>query len=594
MIRTPLRPLASVISARDKGVNPDFVEKENLRRRHEDMRDQERQQAETRLLALGVMFALAFIVVGARMATLASSAPHEPRAESLSAASVTQRADIIDRNGAILATNLITNALYAQPPMMIDKAEAARKLAQVFPDMDAAGLEAKFASDRKFVWLRRKMSPEQVQRVHDIGEPGLLFGSREMRLYPNGRLAAHVLGGASFGREGVRSAEVVGIAGIEHEFDTLLGDPARKGEPLRLTIDLSVQAATRRVLEGGMKMFSAKGAAAVLLDVQDGEILALVSLPDFDPNARPRPLRGGKASESPLFNRAAQGLYELGSTFKVFVAAQSLETGIAGPDTMVDTQGPIRKAGFTIRDFHDYGRKLSLTDVVVHSSNIGAANLATEIGPARQQRFLDALGLLVPLGVELPEARNVRPLVPKHWTDLSAMTIAYGHGIAVTPLHLATAYASLVNGGHKITPTLRKPVAPPETGPRLVSEDTSKALRLMLRQVVTRGTASLAEVPGYEVGGKTGSADKPKPGGGYEKEKLVSTFAAIFPSSDPKYVLVVTYDEPVETSGLKPRRTAGWTAAPVAAEIITRVAPLLDMHPAIAPGGRMDYMLSSY
>ncbi len=594
MIRTPLRPLASVISAREKGENPDLIVAENIRLRHENMRDRDRQRAESRLLVLGLAFLVAFLSVGMRMGMLASSEPSEPRADGYTNAIVAQRSDIIDRNGAILATNLITNSLYAQPPLMIDKEHAAIRLAEVFPDMNAEKLLKDFNSARKFIWLRRKISPEQVQAVHDIGEPGLLFGPREMRLYPNGNLAAHILGGAGFGREGVHSAEVIGVAGVEHMFDEFLRDPAEEGAPLQLSIDLTVQAATRRVLAGGMKLLSAKGAAAVLMDVQTGEVIAMVSLPDFDPNARPRPLTEGDASDSPLFNRAAQGLYELGSTFKIFTAAMAMETGLVTPDTMVSTQGPLKWGKYTIKDFHDYGKALSLTDVIVKSSNIGSANLAKEIGAGPQQAFLDNLGLFSPVPIELTEARQSRPLLPKRWSELSTMTISYGHGLAASPLHLAAAYSSLLNGGNRVVPTLRKVNGTPEKGERVINPETSRALGAMLRQVVLRGTASMGDVPGYHVGGKTGTADKPKPDGGYYSDRVIATFASVFPAHDPKYVLVVTLDEPVETSGTKPRRTAGWTAVPVASEIIRRVAPLLGMRPEIEQPDKINYTLSNY
>ncbi len=595
MKRVPLRPLARIISAREKGEDPDLIEAENLRKRNAELSERDRFQAERRLLLIAGFYLLAFVVVAVRMGVLASVKPQEPHAELAGSPLVTQRADIVDRNGMILATNLVTNALYAQPDRMFDKAGAARQLAGIFPDMNAADLLRKFNSKRKFIWLRRKLSPEQQQRVHDIGDPGLALAPREMRLYPNGRLAAHVLGGAGFGREGVQSAEIVGRAGVEYWFDSQLRDPARQGRPLQLSLDLPVQAATRRVLAGGMKLLRAKGAAAVLMNVDDGEILALVSLPDFDPNDRPAINPKGRPEDQPVFNRAAQGVYELGSTFKAFTAAAVIDQRIAGPDTVVDTKGPIRKDGFTIKDSHYMPARMSLTDVVVKSSNVGAANLALELGSDAQKAFLKTLGLLDPSGIELPEARKARPLAPGKWTDLATMTVSYGHGIAVTPVHLAAAYASLVNGGVRVHPTLvARNGGPRRRGERVISPETSATLRRILRQVVTRGTATLAEVPGYEVAGKTGTANKPKPDGTYYKDRVISTFASFFPASDPKYVLVVMLDEPVESSGPKPRRTAGWTAVPVAAEIIRRVAPLLGLRPKIDPGAGMNYTLSSY
>lgn len=592
MIRTPLRPLAKIISARSEGRDPDLIQADNLRARHEVMRNKERHRAESRLVVLGLAFFLAFGVLGARMSLLAAGESQEPRAEAVSEEIPSQRADILDRNGNVLATNMITNALYAQPPLMVDKDRAALELAQIFPDLDAKELAEKFNSPRKFIWLKRKISPEQLQAVHDIGDPGLLFGPREMRLYPNGSLAAHVLGGTRYKREGVHSAEIVGVAGIEHYFNDMLNDPTQNVKPLELSLDLTIQAATERVLAGGMKLMQAKGAAAVLMDIHTGEVISLASLPDFDPNARPRPLVKGDASDSPLFSRAMQGLYELGSTFKVFTAAMALEKDVADPDTMIDTTGPITWGAFKIRDFHDYGARLSLTDVIVKSSNTGTARLALEVGGSAQQAFLAELGLFEPVPLEAGETRQARPLLPPRWSEISTMTVAYGHGISVTPLHLAAAYASLLNGGTKITPTLMK-TAKVEMGPRIVSVQTSAELGAMLRQVVVRGTASMGEVPGYHVGGKTGTAEKPNAKGGYHSDKVIATFASVFPVTDPKYVLVVMLDEPVETSGTEPRRTAGWTAVPVAAEIIGRVAPLLGMRPDIEAGGSINYTLSS-
>jgi len=593
MNRIPLRPLARILDARHKGENPDVIERENIRRRNEEMRDRARVRAEGRLFVIGVFFLAAFSVVGMRMANLSVSKPEEPREASRGSSIVAQRADITDRNGRILATNLITSSLYAQPPMMVDKARAARELAVIFPELDEAELLEKFNSQRSFLWIRRKLAPEQIQAVYDIGEPGLLFGPREMRLYPNGRLASHILGGAGFGREGVRSAEVIGTAGVEKSFDEYLRDPANEGAPLQLSIDLSVQDAAERVLYGGMRMMNARGAASVLMDVYTGEVISMVSLPDFDPNNRPQPPRSGLPSDSPLFNRAVQGVYELGSVFKIFTASQALDEGIVTPETMINTKGPIRSGGFRISDFKDYGPELSVTDIVVRSSNIGTARIAEEIGAERQQAFLRSLGMMDPTSVELVEAPGAHPLTPEVWSELSTMTIGYGHGIAVSPLHLAAGYASLLNGGLRVEPTIVRQTGQ-RLGARVVSEETSRIARDILRQVVVRGTASFGEVPGYAVGGKTGTADKPKEnGGGYYDEKVITTFASVFPANDPQYVLVVTLDEPEETSGPEPRRTAGWTAVPIAAEMIRRVAPLLGIRPQIEPATLSGLTLTS-
>ncbi len=591
MTRRPLRPLAHVLAARHDGENPDVIERENLAQRHEEARDGARIRAEGRLLILGVFILCAFFLVGLKMSVLAASNPTEPRVAATSAQIVAARADITDRNGRILATNLSTHSLYAQPPVMIDPERAAKELAAIFPDLDADTLTRQFTGARKFVWIKRRISPEQQQAVFDIGDPGLQFGPREMRLYPNGRVAAHVLGGAGFGREGVSSAEVIGVAGVEKALDETLRDPGRGDVPVALSLDLTVQAAVERVLEGGMRLMNAKGAAAVLMDVHTGEIISLVSLPDFDPNDRPQPSTAGDPGDSPLFNRAVQGVYELGSTFKIFAIAQGIDEKIVSRSTMVDITGPLRWGKYKIRDFRNYGKALSVEDVIVKSSNIGTARIAQKIGVARQKRFLGDLGLLTATPVELIEARGARPLLPPKWSEISTMTISYGHGLSTSPLHLAAAYSSILNGGLKVEPTILRQDAP-SSGPRVVSADTSRQARELLRQVVTRGTASFGEVPGYRVGGKTGTADKPKPRGGYYEDKVIATFASVFPADDPAYVLVVSLDEPVETSGKKPRRTAGWTAVPVAAEVIRRVAPLLGLAPAVESGPRTGVTLA--
>ncbi len=556
-------------------------------RRREDP-DHARHRAERRLWLLGGFFLVAYMAVGGRMAVFASSEPEEPQASSSIATPIlSTRADIVDREGRILATNLATHALYAHPQEMIDPVRAAHELSLIFPELDEAELVEDFTGDRRFLWVRRQVSPEQAQLVHDIGEPGLLFGPREMRLYPNGPVAAHILGGASYGRESVDSAEVIGVAGVERFFDARLRDPEHHGEPLALSLDLSVQAAMEEVLAGGMTMMNAKGATGILMDVHTGEIVAMASLPDFDPNQRPPVATSGDAGDSPLFNRALQGVYELGSVFKIFAIAQGMELGLINPDTMIDTAGPMIWGRFRINDFHNYGAQLTATDVIVKSSNIGTAHVALMIGGERQRQFLDQLGLLEPTSIEMVEAPTGEPLLPPTWSEISLMTISYGHGLSTSPLHLAAAYATVANGGTRVEPTLLRQ-RHPVRGERVMSEEVSAEAVSMLRQVVSRGTATFADVPGYEVGGKTGTADKPRPTGGYYDDKVIATFAGLFPASDPQYVIVVSLDEPVETSGAEPRRTAGWTAVPVAAELIRRAAPLLGLRPVVEVASAED------
>ena len=581
MIRKPLRPLARILKAREKGESTSAIEAENIRLREDALADKSRNRAEGRLLVLGVFFFVCFGVIGGRMGTLASSVPEEPRAAALGNPIIGQRSDIVDRNGRILATNLETHSLYAHPQVMVDAQGTAQKLVAIFPELDVARLVADFTGTRKFVWIRKQISPEQLQAVHDIGSPGLLFGPREMRLYPNGPLMAHILGGASYGREGVASAEVIGVAGVERKFDNYLRDPANEGAPLELSIDLTVQAAAEHVLSGGMAIMNAKGAASVLMDIHTGEIIAMVSLPDFDPNNRPAVLTQGDQADSPLFNRAVQGVYELGSVFKIFATAQAMELGLINPNTLINIEGPLEWGRHRIRDFHDYGDELSTTDIIVKSSNIGTARIAMQIGVPRQKAFLAELGFLNPTPVEMIEAPSGAPILPRNWSEISTMTISYGHGLSTSPLHLAAGYATIANGGTHIDPTLIRQDGP-QNGARILRPEISRRSVSMLRQVVTRGTASFAEVAGYEVAGKTGTADKPRTAGaGYYEEKVIATFASVFPASDPKYVLIVTLDEPSENSGDEPRRTAGWTAVPIAAEMIRRIAPLLGMRPQV-------------
>ena len=579
MIRTPLRPLARILRARDKGENPDAVEAENRALRHAEIQDRARKRAESRLKLMAGIFLLCFATVGVRMAALASSEPSEPRVQSSEAQIISQRADIVDRNGRVLATNLLTHSLYAHPQQMIDPERAVRELVRIFPDLDEERLRKDFTGKRTFLWIKRKLSPEQMQAVHDIGEPGLLFGPREMRLYPNGRLASHILGGSNFGQEGVSSAEVLGMAGVEKAFDGWLRDPAHQGAPLTLSIDLTVQSAMEEVLANGMRVMNAKGATGILMEVRTGEIVAMASLPDFDPNDRPRGLTKGDPSDSPLFNRAVQGQYELGSTFKIFPVVQAIDQRLVNVNTMINGSSPMTIGKYRIRDFHNYGRQLSVTDIIVKSSNVGTVRVAQLLGADRQKDFLEKLGFFEPTPLEMSEAPTGKPLVPQRWPAVTAATVSFGHGLAASPLHLASAYATIANDGKRVRPTLVHGRNRPE-GEQVMSPEAARIGVSLLRQVVTRGTARQSEVAGYEVAGKTGTADKPRASGGYYQNKVVSTFASVFPASDPQYVMVVTLDEPTATlaNGVT-ARTAGHTAAPVAGEIIRRLAPLLGLRP---------------
>ncbi len=490
------------------------------------------------------------------------------------------RLDIVDRNGDILATNIMTYSLYAHPHEFIDAKLVMDKLISIFPDLNKKVLKKNLLSERKFVWIKKKLSPEQQELVKDLGEPGLYLGPRKTRLYPNGSFASHILGGTTFGKESVNHAEIVGSAGVELFFDEYLKNDDKKNDVLTLSIDLPIQSIVEKVLSSGIKIMNSIGGSAVLIDANNGEIISLASFPEFDPNHRPIPLEGEDSSKSPLFNRAAQGLYELGSTFKIFTAAQALDEGYAEMETIINTKGPLMLGNKPINDFHYYGPSLSLTDVIVKSSNVGTARIALDIGSNDQKRFLEKFGFIDLTKLELPEANKAKPMIPSRWSKISTATISYGHGISVTPVHLAVAYSSLVNGGLKIYPTLIKSEKKEKNTYNLISPQTSYNLRKILRKVVTNGTAKSANIDGYQIGGKTGTADKVDPiNGGYLEDKVRTIFVSAFPIFDPKYVLVVILDEPEDRHKDIPDRTASATAVPVAAEIIRRIAPVLGLRP---------------
>ena len=580
MVRVPLRPLAQILTARNSGGNPDDIEKQNVNQRYITYTDLTQKRAERRLFFVGIMFLVSFALVCARMTVMASSEVSAILTEVSTTKLISQRSNILDRNGNILATNLPTIALYARPQLMIRPKLAVKKLNKIFPNLDAKKMLDDFTGKKTFLWVKDKLSPEQQQAVHEIGEPGLMYGPREMRLYPNGRFASHVLGGTRFNNQSSTNADMVGSAGIEATFDSFLSDRSQQGKALQLSLDLSVQAAVENILGGSMDVMRAKGATSIVLDVITGEIIAMVSLPDFDPNNRQLVPLGKEANSNPLFNRAVQGVYELGSTYKIFTVAKALDLGLVDPETEIEVFRKTKILGTDVRDDHYKVPKLSVTDIIAKSSNVGTATLAAKIGRNNQITMLNDLGLFHPTEIELIEAKSITPLRPKKWIDSSTVTISYGYGLSISPLHLAIAYATLVNGGYKVTPTILKQNNK-DLGRRIISEGTSNHLREILRSVVQRGTATLGNVEGYEVGGKTGTANKQKIGAkGYDNDRVVSTFASFFPVKSPRYVLVVSFDEPSYRGGKeKSERSAGWTAVPVSAEIIKRIAPLLNLRP---------------
>lgn len=536
-------------------------------------RERPASRDEWRLSLVFCAFMLAYAAVGLRMGLLALSEPEEPQITAHVRDIKPVRGEIWDRNGAMLAGNLPGWSLYANPQVISDKAGTAAELAAIFPELSREEILKQLQRESRFAWIKRPITPTQRQQVLELGNPGLDFASREVRIYPSANLASHILGGVKTHIEAVDYSELRGSAGIEHFANERLSDRNLADQPLRLSIDTAAQRVVEEVLDLGISRFHAKGGTGILLDVRTGEIVAMASLPNFDPNKAPGKFEG-KASDNPRFNRAVLGLYELGSTFKTLTAAIALEMGVVEPEMPLDTATPVRFGRHQFRDKHPKPN-LSVTDVVVRSSNVGAIRMAQQVGTPRFREALGKLGLFEPLPVELAEARRSRPALPREWTELSTITISFGHGMSVSPLHLAAAYATLANGGRKVTPTLMAGGHPP--GEQVFSPRTSAQMMRILRETVYRGTALRADVPGYEVGGKTGTAEKLSARGGYADDRVLATFAGVFPTSNPAYVILVSLDEPTDPESGK--REASRTAVPVAGEIVRRVAPLMGLRP---------------
>jgi len=516
-------------------------------------------------IRLGVtigLFGIAFAVLAGRLVELTLFAEAEPRPTRVVAAKPEPgRAAIQDRNGLLLATNLTTASLYARPKAMLDVPGAAEKLARVLPEIDAASLTERLSGEKQFAWIKRHLTPRQQQEVNALGLPGIGLAPDHSRIYPQGALTAHVVGYVD--------PDSRGLAGIERSFDGAL----RRGEAAELSIDLRVQHALRDELLRSVERHQALAAAGLVMDIASGEILGMVSLPDFEPQ------RPGAAEREALFNRAALGVYEMGSTLKAFTTAMALELGATSLDHKFDARAPLQYARFSIRDDHPKNRWLSVSEVFVYSSNIGSARMAMDVGIARHRQFLGSLGLLEAVRLELLE--NGQPLVPRPWREINTLTIAFGHGLAITPVQLVAGYAALANGGIAVTPTLLKRTGPVE-GRRVVSAETSVQMRRLMRAVVEQGTGKQAEAEGYLVGGKTGTAEKAGRGG-YQRKALLSSFVGVFPADAPRFVILAVLDEPKGRKDTNGYATGGWTAAPAVARIVNRIAPVLG----VMPTGRM-------
>ena len=494
-----------------------------------------------------------------------------PRGMSIADALLPDRGGIVDRNGVLLAGDIDAYALWFNPealedgpPLVKAPLAVAQGLHRIFPDMDVAETAARLATGEAG-YLRRRILPEEANRVHALGEPALEFPREAERFYPQGSMAAHVLGFVS--------ADGAGRVGMEQVFDEQLTDRIGRGAPAVLSIDARVQGALEDELGRGMHDSAAKGAAGIILDVDTGEVLALASLPAFDPN------RIDRGATPNIFNRVTNQVYELGSTFKPITIASAID---AGTITDLGRRFPSDRAlsigRFNISDSHKLGPSLNVPQTLIHSSNIVTAQIADELGGARLKAKMRALGMNERPYIELPAKGH--PLWPgDDWARITTMTVSFGHGIAVTPLHLASAYAALVNGGIWRPATLRK-LEPGEAphGRRVFKASTSARLRQMLRMIVVYGTGRNADAPGFRIGGKTGSAEKPG-AGEYRRNSLVSTFAAAFPMDHPRYVIIAMLDEPKGTTATSDQRTAAWNAAPVVARLVPRIGPLLGIMP---------------
>jgi cell division protein FtsI (penicillin-binding protein 3) len=518
-------------------------------------------------LMLGMLvYAGIVALIALRILYLAAFGDHAGRKEGLTSL-IPDRGDIVDRNGDPLARTIDAWTIAVHPSKVIgDKLALARRLAELMPEQTEEQYFALLRSGKPFFYLRRRASPGLVEAVNALGEPGLAIEREPDRLYPQTTLAAHVLG--------FTDIDGHGVAGMERAFDKTLSDPATRGQPLVLSIDSRVQQALEHELLDAMTHFSAIGAAGVVMDVRSGEVLAMTSLPQLNPNA------AGQGSDDARFNRATLGVYELGSTFKPFTVAMAMDSGIIKSFGQIyNCPQELHVYGHVVHDTHPYGRQCTVAEIMKESSNIGTAQIADQLGAERQKAFLKKMGFLDPVRVELKE--RGRTLTPgSRWGPFETMTVGFGHGIAVTPLHLATGYATLFNGGVYHPATLLKigPNHPLPRGVRVFTEDTSYKMRALLRLVVTEGTGKKADAPGYRVGGKTGTAEKLL-NGHYTSTAVVTSFAGVFPMDDPRYVMVMMLDDPKATAETYGFHTAAWNIGPAFGVAVSRIAPLLGVHP---------------
>ena len=540
-------------------------------------------QARNRVGLIIVGFVAVYGVIGGRLVQYGMAQPEITSSIMPADRLMASRPDLLDRNGEVLATDIRTVSLYAEPHKIVDADEVIEKLATVLPDLDARSIYGKLSSKSHFQWLRRQLTPKQQSQILALGIPGIGFRPEKRRFYPGGATAAHVVGHVNIDNRGV--------AGMERYVDSQgLADLAAVGmtsdqplEPVRLSIDLRVQSIVREVIYSSIDKYQAVGAGAVVLDVHTGEVIAMASAPDYDPNT---PAAG---AEEGWLNRMANGTFEMGSTFKAFTTAMALDSGKVKMTDSFDARFPIRIGGFTIKDFHGKGRMLTVPEVFQYSSNIGTAKMADVVGIEGQKEFLTRLGLLTRMQTELPEV--AMPSQPREWKKIHSVTISFGHGVSTTPLQTAVAVAALVNGGKLIPPTFlpRTRDEADVVAQRVMKESTSEDMRFLFDWNATKGSGKRALVEGFNVGGKTGTAEKVV-NGRYSNEKNFNVFIAAFPIHEPQYAVLTFIDEPKTGEG--GGRTAGLNAAPMVQDIISRSAAILGVKPRFGEDG--SALLVSY
>ena len=528
----------------------------------ERLKGDAQETARHRLVATGGIFVMVFVAVALRMgyvSLLRDGAEPTQRVAVRGGTIHSDRADIVDRNGVVLATSVPVMSAFVNPRLLIDTSEAAKKIISALPEFKYEEMKTKLDSDRSFVWIKRGMTPREYNLVNRLGIPGLEFQGEERRIYPQGQAGAHVVGYDSIDNQG--------LGGIERFFDQQL----QSGQPVQLSIDLRLQRMVEEELARAVKKFSAIGAQSIVMDVTNGEILAMASLPTYDAN------NARTITNEALFNRATLGVYEQGSTFKIFNTAMALDTGRVTLSSVFDASAPIKIDRFTINDDHPQHRPLTVPEIFKYSSNIASAKMAVEVmGPEGQRAFFEKIGFLKPVSTQITEI--AAPLWPRHWQKINTMTIAFGHGISVTPLHLATGASAMVNGGVLYQPSFVKRTTASDPGRRVIQEKTSTMMRQLLRLNVIEGTGKNSEVKGYEVGGKTGTAEKPSHGG-YRQKALISSFICMFPMNDPKFLILVSLDEPKGTAETGGYATGGMVSAPSVKGIIESIVSLYGILP---------------